>query len=269
MTLKDIILNYRLSHGLSQRQFAAKCSVSNGYISMLEKEENPSTGEKITPKLSALEKLAGGMGMSLSELLDALDSEGELPLMDGSLGWRISGIVNVLNDDGLTELIDYGSYLLSRPEYSLPPGAQRGLKLEVSESTANQRLIRHYLVPAAAGYASPVDGEDYELVPLPLSAPAAADFCISVSGDSMEPYIMDGQDVYVQRDATVKDGDVGVFYYNGDVYIKLYCKDVLGNVYLLSANPARQDANIEISRDSGASLVCFGRVLLSRHIPMP
>lgn len=33
-------------------------------------------------------------------------------------------------------------------------------------------MIRHYLVPAAAGYASPVQGSDYEMIPLPENAPA-------------------------------------------------------------------------------------------------
>ena len=60
MTLKDLVIKYRADNGLSQRQFALQCGLSNGYISMLEKGINPSTGAKITPTLQALNKLAAG-----------------------------------------------------------------------------------------------------------------------------------------------------------------------------------------------------------------
>ena len=49
MTLKDLVIKYRTENGLSQRQFALQCGLSNGYISMIERGVNPSTGEKITP----------------------------------------------------------------------------------------------------------------------------------------------------------------------------------------------------------------------------
>ena len=51
MTLKDLVIKYRTENGLSQRQFALQCGLSNGYISMIERGVNPSTGEKITPTL--------------------------------------------------------------------------------------------------------------------------------------------------------------------------------------------------------------------------
>ena len=69
MTLVEIIKQYRQEHGLSQRQFAAQCGVSNGYISMLERGENPKTGEPIRPSLVQLRRIAKGMGMTLDELL--------------------------------------------------------------------------------------------------------------------------------------------------------------------------------------------------------
>lgn len=45
MTLGEIIVKYRLEHGLSQRQFALRCGLSNGYIAMIEKNRNPATGK--------------------------------------------------------------------------------------------------------------------------------------------------------------------------------------------------------------------------------
>lgn len=73
MTLKDLVIEYMETHGLSQRQFANACGLSNGYISMIERGVNPSTGAKITPTLATLQKLAVGMGMSLNDLFSKVD----------------------------------------------------------------------------------------------------------------------------------------------------------------------------------------------------
>lgn len=131
------------------------------------------------------------------------------------------------------------------------------------------RTIRHYLVPAAAGYASPIEGEEYEEIPLPPGAPTGADFCITVRGDSMEPYIRDGQMIFVQRGAQLQEFDVGVFYVDGDAFCKQWCVDYAGTLHLLSANPKRRDANVEIPKEAGRSCVCFGKVLLPKKLPPP
>lgn len=140
---------------------------------------------------------------------------------------------------------------------------------DVEDPTPPVKMIRHYIVPAAAGYAAPIEGEEYEEIPLPADAPAGADFCIDISGDSMEPYIHDGQRVYIKRDAQLQEFDPGVFYVDGDVFCKQWAPGYAGEMYLLSANPKRQDANITITRDSGRTCICFGKVLLRQRLPQP
>lgn len=73
MTLGEYIKAYRDRQFLSQRQFADKAGVSNGYISMLEKGVNPKTGEPITPSMPALFKIATAMGITVSELCANVD----------------------------------------------------------------------------------------------------------------------------------------------------------------------------------------------------
>ena len=73
MTLADFIVAYRHKEKLSQREFAKKCNLSNGYISMLERGFNPKTKEPIKPSLTQIKKLADGMGISIMELFDAVD----------------------------------------------------------------------------------------------------------------------------------------------------------------------------------------------------
>lgn len=68
--LADIIVEYRQDHDLSQRQFASRCGLSNGYISMLEKGLNPATNRPVIPTLPQLKKLASGMGKTVAELME-------------------------------------------------------------------------------------------------------------------------------------------------------------------------------------------------------
>lgn len=140
---------------------------------------------------------------------------------------------------------------------------------EPAEEPENIRYIKEYMTPAAAGYASPAEGEDYFLKIRPKDAPREADFMVRIAGDSMEPYIQDGSSVYVSRMSTLQPGDVGIFYYDGDMKCKQYCEDNFGNIYLFSLNRDRSDADATILASSGATVFCFGKVLLPKRPPLP
>jgi len=129
-------------------------------------------------------------------------------------------------------------------------------------------MIPLYRTPAAAGYASPAFGEDFEYIQVGGEGPRHADFAVRIDGDSMEPYILDGATVYVNRDP-LANGDVGIFFVDGDMLCKQYYKDPAGMVYLFSLNRARADADVVLPRDSGRTMVCFGRALLSARPKMP
>lgn len=73
MTLGTFISQYRKLHDLSQRQFATMCELSNGYISMLEKGVNPATGKPVTPTIPQLQKLAKGMGITITDLFERVE----------------------------------------------------------------------------------------------------------------------------------------------------------------------------------------------------
>ena len=115
--------------------------------------------------------------------------------------------------------------------------------------------------------ASPAFGDDYE--DYAVAADSEADFAVRIAGDSMEPYIHDDSIVLVKRGATICDGDIGLFFVDGDMKCKQYCQDYLGNVYLFSLNRARKDADVTISASSGITICCFGKVLLKGKIPLP
>ena len=114
-----------------------------------------------------------------------------------------------------------------------------------------------------------LDAECARLQAAELQANSEADFAVRIAGDSMEPYIHDDSIVLVKRGATIFDGDIGLFFVDGDMKCKQYCQDYLGNVYLFSLNRARRDADVTIPASSGITICCFGKVLLKGKIPLP
>ena len=140
-------------------------------------------------------------------------------------------------------------------------------ELEAGKTEQEPRLIPLYRSPAAAGYAAPVFGEDFDYIPVSDEVPRAAEFAVRIQGDSMTPYIPDGSVAYVNRDP-LRPGDVGIFCVDGDMLCKQYYRDPAGIVYLFSLNRARADADVVFGPSSGRTLACFGRVIL-HALPLP
>ncbi len=165
--------------------------------------------------------------------------------------WALLGKFRALDDDGraLTELV-----------------MDRELeRVRRAREAAPRRIIPLYRTPAAAGYASPALGDDYEDYAVDPDCPA--DFAVRIAGDSMEPYIADGAVVLVRR-SPIQTGDVGLFFVDGDMKCKQYVRDSYGNVYLVSLNRDRADADVRIPASSGVTLCCFGKVMLEKRPPL-
>lgn len=119
-----------------------------------------------------------------------------------------------LNAEGLRKVADYKADLIASGRYK--PEAR----------TAN--TIRYMDMPVSnlavsAGTGAFLDEGNFEMVSFPeATIPAGAEFGIRVSGDSMEPVYHDGQIVWVQRCDQVDVGQVGIFIYDGEGYIKVY-----------------------------------------------
>ncbi|MBE6995126.1 MAG: helix-turn-helix domain-containing protein [Ruminococcaceae bacterium] len=133
--------------------------------------------------------------------------------------------------------------------------------LESGRVEQEPRVIPLYCSPAAAGYASPVFGEDFDYITVTDEVPQTAELAVRIQGDSMAPYIADESVVYVNHDP-LRAGDVGIFCVDGEMVCKQYYKDPAGIVYLLSLNRARADADVVLLPGGSRSLVCFGRVIL-------
>ena len=133
---------------------------------------------------------------------------------------------------------------------------------------AEQRYIPHYTTMAAAGYANPIENEDFAYIPVTDEVPENAQFAVTSAGDSMEPSIHDGQVVYCVKDAEgVHPGEIGIFCVDGAYYCKQYVTSGY-DTYLLSLNREREDADITIYASGNRSLSCAGRVILNKKIPI-
>ena len=132
---------------------------------------------------------------------------------------------------------------------------------------ASVRTIPLYASPAAAGFAAPVFLEDYELITVTGDVPPGAELAVRIQGDSVAPWIADGDVVYVNHDP-LQNGDAGIFCVDGDMLCKQYYRDALGMGYLFSLNRQRADMDVVFHRGSGRSLTCFGRVML-HGLPLP
>lgn len=106
MKLGELIRTYRERSKLSQRQFADKCDLSNGYISILEKGLNPNTGRPVTPTIPQLKKLAAGMNITIGEMFELVD---DMPI-DISVG-----IPNIIPMPEMREIPLIGSIACGAP----------------------------------------------------------------------------------------------------------------------------------------------------------
>ena len=121
-------------------------------------------------------------------------------------------------------------------------------------SVVPNRYIPRFISPSAAGYSTPLVGNDFEMILVDDNVPANADFAVGIQGNSMYPYIKDGDTVYIKKDCELSIGDVGIFYVDGSMY---------------SANPEFRHTNIYIGADSGSDVKCYGKVILEDSIELP
>jgi len=175
-------------------------------------------------------------GMSLLECVSALEKHGVMISRKGLNKWetgentpnayQLMGVCHALdikdiypqslpelNDVGLRKLADYKADLIATRRYAPLPVAGEIEYIDMPVS----------FLAASAGTGAFLDDGNYDIVSVPrASVPAGAVLGIRVSGDSMEPVYNDGQIVWIARSETLHPGEVGIFAYDGDGYIKVY-----------------------------------------------
>lgn len=123
--------------------------------------------------------------------------------------------------------------------------------VENSKNTVVELFSYNYYDHAAsAGTGQYLNDVQVETIELPVDYDA--DFVIPVYGDSMEPEYHSGDYVFVKLSVELTDGDIGVFEYYGDAYIKQLLINADG-AFLHSLNSKYED--IPIDRDSDFRII--------------
>lgn len=258
MNFSENLKSIRSDAGMTQKSLGEKIGVTSVTIGNWERGVRQ-------PSFELLPKLADALDTSVDALLGKHRTarrnlaEEELLANYRQLDAHGQKLVRIICNTELERLKPHKPEVIRFPER----------KQERKVSRKHNRYIPFYLTPPAAGIAVPLEGDEFEMLLADDSVPAEADYAVCISGDSMEPYIHDGEMVFVKETQELYDGDVGIFCVDGAMYCKQYYVDEERNLHLLSANPDRINANIYVDGESGSSVKCCGKVLLGKTIPLP
>lgn len=236
MSFSEKLKEARTASGLTQIQLAKLLGVDATTYSGYE------TGRR-QPDVPRIRALAQALQITSDQLL-------ELDTPDAATPQELSRLrkYRLLDLHG-RELVD----LVLDKEYQRM--TQRQTAAAERESRGWTTYINCYDLAVSAGPGEPWSDAAYKTrleVPGKL-VPERAHFCVRVNGNSMEPAYRDGDIVFVERlDGSVGIGEIGIFYLNGDGFIKR-----LGEGELQSLNPDYAP----IPLHDYDTLLCQGRVL--------
>lgn len=231
MSFPDKLKQARAAAGLTQAQMASRMGLDKSSYCGYE------TGRR-QPDLQKLRQLTQLLQVSADSLLDTGSSAQATPQeMKALQKYRLLDLHG-------RELVD----LVLEKEY------QRMAVPPQKEEKGWVTYINCYDLAVSAGTGEPwVDSAYKTRLEMPQSlVPDRAHFCVRVNGRSMEPAYRDGDIVFVERCETLNVGEIGIFFLNGDGFIKR-----LGRARLESLNPEYGPIPLGEFDD----LRCQGRVL--------
>jgi len=175
--------------------------------------------------------------LNIIKICNSLGIQAE-PLLDGKIVSKqsenaeetnpISEKINQLSDDGQMMLNGIAEEILKyermqQSSKKLPDNTKFAEDIHI-----HTRPIPLSYLPASAGTGAYLDSSDYELIDIPdTKETKQANFAVTVSGDSMEPEYYDGDIVLVKQQPAVDIGEIGVFIFDGEGYIKKLGKNEL------------------------------------------
>lgn len=161
--------------------------------------------------------------------------------------------IKISNND----LLDIYNKLDSKRQSKVYEFASR--QLDEQNGIQEEKVV--YLVrgrQSAAGSMIHVDDVDAEMGVLPSSiVPNGANELVRITGDSMEPVIKKGSEVYLRYQPTVEDGEVAIVRVEDEGVTCKYLYRDGKNVILKSENPKYEDLIVDAEKVS-----VIGKVLL-------
>ena len=224
MALAEILKYYLNKSGDTAKNVAEELGVTRAAVT------NWSNGIRNPKDAAQYNALADRMGVSVDKLLDDtfLEDHEIAELFSDDIKnkkWQLKRMKNLIT-------INYYEDVEASAGYGVVNAEIKPLQVDVSpEFLENVLSIPHY---------GNID-------------------VVKVRGDSMEPFVGDGERVVVEREVEPKNGDVVIANYNGDIYVKKFFKKPPKKyVKLSSMNSFYPD--IELEGDEVDSLVIVGIV---------
>lgn len=238
MSLNERIKEARIAKGITQEQLGSLIGVAKTTVAGYEKNREP-TAAKVG-------EIADVLGVDISFLF-----QDEVKVMRNSRATpeemeklvKKYRLLDTFGQEAVDRIIDVE---LKRCIYESNQG--RG-----AEEIAREPRVLYLPEPlqkASAGRGALADDSSEQIKVLHNSHTIKADYIMTVSGDSMEPEISDGERLLIREQPAVEDGELGIFLRGGERYVKR----LLGGA-LVSANPAYPD--IPLDEDSR----CIGKVI--------
>lgn len=131
-----------------------------------------------------------------------------------------------LNDEGKQKVYEYADLLIKSGLYQKP----------AAKIIPFRQNIRLFDIRVSVGTGNILDGDNYEMIEVGEEVPDNADFGVRITGNSMQPRYVDGQIVFVHKQQTLGNGEIGIFYLEGNAYIKKL-QDNENGLFLISLNP--------------------------------
>ncbi|MBO4127870.1 S24 family peptidase [Streptococcus suis] len=237
-TLSENIKLYRKQAGLTQKMLAEKLGIAPTAVSAWELGRNK-------PLMDNVEQMSMIFGIKKSELLGedliALSTNPHVEVIPSTLQ-KVTHTTSQLEHKRQLTVLNFAENELSE---QLDEQKQKTLQNTVNEPQVIYFTYNYYDQPASAGTGQYLNDVKVETIELPIEV--NADFVVPIYGDSMEPEYHSGDYVFVKLSVDLSDGDIGVFAYNGEAYIKQLRITDQG-AYLHSLNPDYD--NIPITADT-------------------
>ena len=157
----------------------------------------------------AVSKWENGSTMPNAKQFLALCDVLEIDDIRACFSGKSQGILAGLDRDGRLKALDYIRLLKESGRYTVQ-----------EEKIVKLRSLPLYALPVSAGTGHFLDSEDYEMVEVGNEVPDGVNFGVRVSGDSMEPEFINGQTVWVRQQRSLMTGEIGIFLYDGNAYLK-------------------------------------------------
>ena len=189
------------------------------------------------PRPGNVQKIADYFGLLKSDIDPRFKSNKEE--IDNSLIAQINTKIAKLHKPRQRKVLIYTDKQLNEQK------AEENSKQTVEEPRALYSY-NYYDQPASAGTGQYLNDVQVEQIELPVDVDA--DFVIPVYGDSMEPEYHSGDYVFVKLTVELSGGDIGVFEYYGDAYIKQLLLGDAG-AFLHSLNSDYDDIPVDADSD--------------------